>query len=214
MDVPAGQYMGKPCKRAHSGLRYLSSKDCVACAIERARRRYEKNPKALCEYQRLYYEANAEARREYSRRWREANAEALCEYRRRHYEKNAEAARERTRQWREANREAARERNRQWSKTNPHKVNAIGAKRRAAKLQATPGWLTKQHLAEIEGVYAEAQARSQETGDIYHVDHIVPLQGRNVCGLHVPWNLRAIPAVENLKKKNKEDWCDQPRAVA
>jgi len=76
-------------------------------------------------------------------------------------------------------------------------------KRRAAKLQALPKWLTKEELDQIKELYTCAQMFKLYTGQEYHVDHIVPLQGENVCGLHVPWNLQVIPASENLSKSNK-----------
>jgi hypothetical protein len=86
---------------------------------------------------------------------------------------------------------------------NPDKRNAIQAKRRASNLQATPKWLTTEQLKQILTFYVEAKRLEQETGVKYHVDHIIPLQGSNVCGLHVPWNLQILSATENLSKGNK-----------
>jgi hypothetical protein len=87
--------------------------------------------------------------------------------------------------------------------SNRHKINALKAKRRAAKLNATPHWLTKEELLQIQELYEIAQAFKLYTGQEYHVDHIIPLQGENVCGLHVPWNLQVLEASENLSKSNK-----------
>lgn len=86
---------------------------------------------------------------------------------------------------------------------NPELYSSIKARRRAAKLQALPKWLTKEQLEQIKELYTCAQMFKLYTGQEYHVDHIVPLQGENVCGLHVPWNLQVIPAKENLSKSNK-----------
>lgn len=83
------------------------------------------------------------------------------------------------------------------------KVLALYNKRRAAKLQATPSWLTPEHHADMELCYQEAAALRLYTGQEYHVDHIVPLLGVEVCGLHVPWNLRVILGADNLRKGNQ-----------
>ena len=81
--------------------------------------------------------------------------------------------------------------------------NALGAKRRAQRLQATPQWLTDFDHTYIKCLYQLASMRTRESGEAWHVDHIVPLRGKNVSGLHVPWNLQVIPATENLSKSNK-----------
>ena len=78
-------------------------------------------------------------------------------------------------------------------------------KRRINKLLATPSWLSIKQKLEIGELYYLAMELEEETGIKYHVDHIVPLQGNNVCGLHVPWNLQVIPASENLSKGNRHD---------
>ncbi len=67
------------------------------------------------------------------------------------------------------------------------------------KKNATPPWVD---LAEIRKIYAEARSTSLATGIEHHVDHIIPLHGRYVRGLHVPWNLQVLPATENITKRN------------
>ena len=89
-----------------------------------------------------------------------------------------------------------------WSKKNKGKRNAITAKRNAFKLQRTPVWLTKEHYEQIADFYKKAKKLDALTGVKHHVDHIVPLQGKNVSGLHVPWNLQILTAVENCSKRN------------
>lgn len=85
------------------------------------------------------------------------------------------------------------------AKANPAMYNATCAKRRARKLNATPPWAD---LDQIKLVYTECKEIEAATGTPHHVDHIVPLINDRVCGLHVPFNLRVIPAVENLSKGN------------
>jgi len=78
--------------------------------------------------------------------------------------------------------------------------NALSGKRRATKLNATPAWAD---LVKIKKIYTACQQISEATGVLHHVDHIVPLQGESVSGLHVEYNLHIIPATENLIKSNK-----------
>ena len=80
---------------------------------------------------------------------------------------------------------------------------AYQATRRAKKMQATPQWLSEEQMDEIKYIYSVAKDATILTGEPYHVDHIVPLKGKNVCGLHVPWNLQILPATENLTKGNR-----------
>lgn len=105
------------------------------------------------------------------------------------------------------NREENIERRRATSLTyyyaNKHKYVEATARRKAAKLRATPTWLTKEQLEEIAYIYELRKDASLLSDTEYHVDHIVPLQGKNVCGLHVPWNLQLLSKEENLAKNNR-----------
>ena len=71
---------------------------------------------------------------------------------------------------------------------------------------AVPNWLTAKHKKEIRAIYLHAADCRVTTGEEYHVDHIIPLKGDVVCGLHVPWNLQVLPADVNISKSNKWEW--------
>ena len=106
-------------------------------------------------------------------------------------------------QWQQQNKEKKLHNHKKWRTNNPNKVSSYTALRRAAKLQATPKWLTASHKLHMECKYSLAAMLSKHTAEQHHVDHIVPLNGKTVCGLHVPWNLQVLTAKENLSKSNR-----------
>jgi hypothetical protein len=113
--------------------------------------------------------------------------------------------------YRDLTRDKASAYSRQWRIDNPdHPIDkgkdaAKTAKRRCSKLEATPPWVSGDHLKRIESIYIACSRVSERSGVPHHVDHIVPLQGVAVKGLHVGWNLRIIPASMNLQKGNHYD---------
>lgn len=81
-----------------------------------------------------------------------------------------------------------------------------GMRRRYHERLATPAWADR---AAIRQLYLRAERLTRETGEQWVVDHIVPLRGGIVCGLHVHWNMRVIHWVENAEKGNRS-WPDMP----
>lgn len=73
---------------------------------------------------------------------------------------------------------------------------------------AVPNWLTPEMKQQIRDIYIHMRDCRAVTGEEYHVDHIIPLKGNNVCGLHVPWNLQVLPADVNESKSNNWEWGD------
>lgn len=90
-----------------------------------------------------------------------------------------------------------------YKKANPHKCNSSKAKRRAAKLNRTPKWLKPLDFTHIEMFYKAASDLTKELGIEFQVDHIIPLQGKLISGLHVPSNLQVLSRAENELKLNK-----------
>lgn len=123
-------------------------------------------------------------------------------------DKDVEAAREKDRA--RANRWAANPdnqakknaRNREWRSNNKHIVNFHSAKRHTDKKNRMPAWLTEEDKKIIQDMYQVASTLTKVTGHEWHVDHVIPLRGKNVSGLHVPYNLQVIPREENIKKHN------------
>jgi hypothetical protein len=85
-------------------------------------------------------------------------------------------------------------------KARAKRAKALRVKRNK---QATPKWLTKEQKQQIVNIYEHMRDCRTITGEDYHVDHIVPIRGENVCGLHVPWNLQVLPADVNISKSNE-----------
>jgi hypothetical protein len=186
---------GVPCKSGHIAERMTASGSCVECRREGDRRRYALDPQKMIERKKSYYFAKADEMR---RKRREKYAE--------NPDKERAIARSRSAEWRAANPDkvkAQRPLKNAYSKANPEKMAANLAKRRAAKLQRTPKWLSVDDFWLIEQAYEVASLRSKATNIAWHVDHIFPLQGELVSGLHVPTNLQVIPWFDNLFKANK-----------
>jgi hypothetical protein len=162
------------------------------------------NPEAHREYNAAYHRANP--RTEYNAAYRAANRED-CNARAADWSKrNIERKRASSAAWAAANPERSKTNHRKWQIANRDKECAKAARHRSAKMRACPSWAD---LQEVGWIYAEAQKVSRETGIEHHVDHIVPLQSRWVCGLHVPHNLRVVPGVENMSKGNRR-WPNMP----
>jgi len=110
------------------------------------------------------------------------------------------------REWRKNNKERSLVQGRKDDKKrklnpnfNPGR-NFYNQTRYCNKLKATPKW---SNLNLIKHIYELAAAVTEFTGVKHEVDHIIPLKGKNVCGLHVEYNLQIIPKIDNIKKGNR-----------
>lgn len=170
-------FTGVPCKHGHISERTVTDRKCVVCGRIAVKNYLAANPEVRSKHYVKNKEKILARKRSYKAQWYVENRARLLEK-----QKILGAA---------------------YKRNNPEKHCAAQAKRRASKLCATPNWLTEEQLAEINRKYELAKWCSNVTGAKYHVDHIVPLRGDDVCGLHVPWNLQVIQASENMSKGNR-----------
>lgn len=173
-------------KRVKDGLNSF----CILChkADNIARKKKNRsNPefKAAESTKKKQYRAlNRDAHTAYMRSWHEKNSSEQVEYRATYRQKNPDYFA-------------------QYAKNNRVKITAKTRLYQAAKLQRTPRWLTADDHWMMEQAYELAAKRTRIFGFPWHVDHIIPLQGKIVSGFHTPYNLQVIPAKENLCKNNK-----------
>lgn len=168
------------------------SPQCKECTKARGKKYRQDNFEIVKAFKKKYSRENSVEIAEKSKQWREDNPDRV----KAQYRYNSE----KSKKWSQNNPDKISKRNKRYRQNNPGKTNAHTAKRRAAKLKRTPPWAD---MKAIEAVYEEARALQESTGTPYHVDHIYPLQGETVSGLHVDYNLRAVPAKVNMSKGNR-----------
>lgn len=144
----------------------------------------------------------------YSRKWYQENKEEHKRKRRLQYQLNRNLEKERAKSYKKTRAHQYAQYVKKFLEIHPipkYQLAARNIKRLADKNHRTPKWLTREHKNEINYWYKLARdlAWLNQDCSIFHVDHIVPLRGKYVSGLHVPWNLQLLHFSENLKKGNK-----------
>ena len=184
-------YTGKPCVHGHASKKYTNSRQCVMCSSIKSAKYVQKSVNKegvlkTCISCKAIKSVSEFAKHSTSK----YGVSTICKPCKSIYRSS----------WYLQNKEQCLEKSAAWAKTNAHKKNSYCAKRRAAILNATPSWV---NFKAIEELYKKAGALSKANGIKYEVDHIVPLQGKTVSGLHVHWNLQVIPTAENRSKGNR-----------
>lgn len=181
-----------------------------------------KDPEARKAYLREYAAKNREQAYARVKAWREANPDRVAEQHKKYAKKYPEKRAANQAAWKSRNVEKVRANNKEraakkraeqpekikhakkeYAQRKKDVINAAVARRKAAKLQRTPKWLSEFDKLKIQCIYSIAAMLTKHNGEPWHVDHIVPLQGKNVSGLHVPSNLRVMRGEENVRKHNK-----------
>jgi len=167
-------------------------KPCDKCAEEKPISLFPKrgNDCKVCvaKYMKIYRAANSMRISTLKKAWKLANKDYVIQ---------------RDKCYAAANPEKHRAARAKWRKSNQHIVNALSTLRKVSKLNRTPAWVDSEELWLIKEVYALAKLRTKVTKINWSVDHITPLQGELVSGLHTICNLQVIPAVMNSAKRNR-----------
>lgn len=166
----------------------------------------EKNRERLKQYQAVYRTQNREKFRENRRRFIERNPDADKKYSKKYRDANPNQRALSCKAYRDANKEKEQAYRKEYSQKNKDKLTAKAAKRRAVQKRALPAWADLEVIAEV---YRHARELSAISGLPFHVDHIVPLQSKLVCGLHCEANLQIIYGPENISKNNRH-WPNMP----
>lgn len=191
----------KLCRKQDTKNYYNNNKDKVNKA---SKRYYDNNRETLLQYKIDYYNNNRDRFTQLHKEYYENNKEYILEHNRLYRCDNKDKIAIQKIRYYYDNKKQIQEYKRNHYENNKEMYTANSAKRRSAKLKQTPKWVDKEHLNKIEEFYRVAQIMMKLfPEEKYHVDHIEPLQGLDVRGLHVWWNLQILLAEDNLKKSNK-----------
>lgn len=162
-----------------------------------------KDLEARKQYQKEYAQRNREKAYARVKEWRSNNPELWAEQAKRYAEKYPEKAVARTTRWRKKDPEHAAQISKKTREKNRARIKSNKAAYRSGKTNRIPAWLSDFDKLKIKCIYSIATMLTRVNKEPWHVDHIIPLHGKTVSGLHVPSNLRFIKGEENLLKNNK-----------
>lgn len=211
-------FTGEPCPFGHVSERQTGSGICLQCGRDRARSDRVEKKEAISARRRAAYAANPEKFKQAQKAMRASRPERSSMLARARRAADPQKYRDASNAYRAANRDRVlnlqreartkdpdrfKRYDRAWAAANPDKILAKNAKRRAKEVRAIPPW-----FGELDAlVWSEAadlvQRRRAATGIEWHADHMLPLAGRTVSGLHVASNCQVIPGYLNSRKKNK-----------
>ena len=166
------------------------------------RRYYEKNRALVIAKSAQWKKDNRERHLEILHEYQDRNRTAVNQRNAAWRANNPERMAELVKRWQVENKEKCEEAARRFNRNHPERCDAT----RVRKLRAMPQWANKFFISEA---YHLARLRTRLFGFEWHVDHMVPLKAKIVCGLHVEYNLQVIPGTANVKKGNR-DWRDKP----
>jgi len=173
-------------------------KTCTSCNLTKELDSFGKEKNGKFGRRSVCRKCRSDNEREYKKQYKADNKSAVSEYNNKYHEKNKEERISYMQEYRDNNKDYFRN----WRQLNKDLCRAQLAKYRSKKAKATPKWLTPKDYDKIRQVYAQAKDCEVVSGESYQVDHIIPLNGKNICGLHVPWNLQVLPADINASKGN------------
>lgn len=168
-----------------------------------ARAYYHANKEVINKQNRDRYSVNKEQVAGIHKLYRDKNKIALNAQKKIYASLNKEKIKIRRALWNHVNKSTIQAKAKIYLANNPAKFRAKTAKRRSAILMRTPHWSSELNDLIIQEAYALSETRTRMTGVKWHVDHIIPLQGKRVSGFHVGINLQVITAKQNLLKANK-----------
>lgn len=169
---------------------------CKECSKTKVREWKSKNRERARTSNKKSYQLHKESKFAYTAKWREENREKVRTRSKELYKENIEHRREYARKW-----------HKQWLMEHRDIKLARYRKREAIKMQVFPIWA---NIDRINRIYFDAKNKTEKEGKVYHVDHIVPLKSKYVCGLHCEDNLQILPASINISKGNRI-WPNMPQ---
>jgi len=164
----------------------------------------EKNIDSLKEYKKEYYQKNKSTIYLKVKKYKTDNKDYIKDCCARSYQKNKEKNRESRSLYHRLHVEHTKSYNKAYRINNPNLLKVHSVRRRASKLERTPTIMTELDLFVMQEAANLATLREQVMGGKWHVDHVEPLQGKTVSGLHNAFNLAVVPATYNLRKSNRQ----------